>query len=78
MARLSISFLDPQQALLCDEILPSFRTNKVQELFIYRSAEPVGPQRCEKLMTLLWEESARLNPCQNLYHRSRTIPELPA
>ncbi|MAU00169.1 MAG: hypothetical protein CL608_23765 [Anaerolineaceae bacterium] len=81
MARLTISLLGKFQALLDDEPLASFRTNKVQALLIYLAVEQ-RPQRREWLIELLWpgmpERSARHNLRQVLYNLRQVLPELSA
>ncbi len=81
MTRLTISLLGNFQALMADQAVASFRTNKVQALLIYLAVEQ-QPQQREQLIELLWpgmpERSARHNLRQVLYHLRQVLPELSA
>jgi predicted ATPase/DNA-binding SARP family transcriptional activator len=80
VASLSLSLLGPFGAILGDQVLTKFRSNKVQALLIYLCVEPPGIHRREGLMALLWpglpQRSAQANLRQTLYLLRKVIPEI--
>lgn len=79
MPSLSLKLFGEFQARLDDQLIPGFRTNKVQALLVYLVIEQERSSR-EKLMELLWpgmpERSARHNLRQILYNLRGAIPDL--
>ena len=82
MEQLNISLFDPLQIALNDDVIPSFRTQKVVALLVYLAAEPETAHRRETLMTLLWpgmpDSSARANLRQVLFRLKQAIPDFVA
>jgi len=80
MPHLRISLLGPFSAILDDQPISQFRTNKVQALLIYLAAERDHPHQREALMTLLWPdmplESAQVNLRQTIYRLRQAITEI--
>jgi WD40 repeat protein/serine/threonine protein kinase/two-component SAPR family response regulator len=79
MASLSLKMLGEFEARLGDQLIPGFRTIKVQALLVYLAVES-GRHSRESVMELLWpgmpERSARHNLRQILYNLRGTIPEV--
>lgn len=80
MTNLALSLFGSFQAILGDQPLTQFRTNKVQALLIYLVSEAKTTHQREALMTLLWpdlpDSSARTNLRQILYQLRKAIPDL--
>lgn len=84
MSDLHISLLGTFQASLAGRKLDSFRTRKVQALFVYLLVQtleqPDTKHRREQLITLFWPhkrpQSGRRNLRQILYLLRKTIPEV--
>ncbi|MDX1417425.1 MAG: BTAD domain-containing putative transcriptional regulator, partial [Candidatus Promineifilaceae bacterium] len=78
---LSLTLLGNFSAMVGDQAIETFRTNKAQALFIILTAESSDHRR-ESVMTMLWpgmpERSARHNLRQALYHLRQVIPEVSA
>lgn len=66
MSRLSLFLLGTFRAILNDDPVTHFESDKVRALLAYLAVESHQPQRREKLAALLWPERPERNARQNL------------
>lgn len=77
MAKLKLSLLGPFQAVIDDQEISGFPTDKVRGLLAFLAMEPGRPHRRDTLASLLWpdwpDEDARRNLRQSLHRLRQTV-----